>query len=53
MKAIRLLAGVLLIPAVALIFCKANNGLAIMAQFAGAAYAVTYLCVKYRGAENE
>lgn len=49
MKAIKILAGVLCIPAVALIFCKANDTAGTFIQLAAAAYAVTYLCIRYRG----
>ena len=54
MKAIfKKIAGFLVVPAITLIFCKANTGLGVLIQFVSAIYAVSYICVRYKGVENE
>lgn len=52
MKALKFLAGVLLIPAVIMMFGKAEDS-AIGIQFLAAGYAVAYVCIKFRGADYE
>lgn len=52
MKALKFLAGVLVIPAVILMFSKAEDP-ALWIQFLAAGYVLAYVCIKFRGVEYE
>lgn len=52
MKALKFLAGILVIPAVIMMFSKAEDS-AIGIQLLAAGYAVAYVCIKFRGVRYE
>lgn len=52
MKALKIIAGVLLIPAIIMMFSKAEDS-AVWLQFIAAGYVLSYVCLRFKGAEYE
>lgn len=52
MKALKFIARIALIPALIMMFSKAEDSV-VWIQFLAAGYVITYVCVKFRGVKYE